>query len=475
VSEKRVSIHGQWSSRWAFILAATGSAVGLGNIWKFPYIAGENGGSAFVLIYLFFIALVGIPVLMGEVLIGRRGRLSPAASVSAVAFEAGASSLWAGIGWLGLTAGFLVLSFYAVIAGWALSYVFVTAKGSFSGTSPEAIGDIFSALQSSPLQLIFWQSLVIGVTVFVVARGVQKGLEKTVTLLMPGMFVLLLVMVGYAMTTGSFMQGVEFLFTPDFSKLTGSGILEALGHACFTLSLASGVMIMYGAYLPDGVSIARTSIVVAFIDTLVALLAGLAIFPIVFANGIAPGEGPGLIFVSLPIAFGQMPFGTLIGTLFFVMLVFAAFTTSISLIEALVALMVEKRGISRPRSALIAGFAVWFVGLGTVMSLGVWEKVTFNSLTGLNWEFVLFNQNFFDATAFLATNLMLPLGAFLLAIFCAWVLRDQDTAQELGMSESNLAYKGWHWTMRVLAPILIVIVLLHAVGLDVLPLIGLGH
>lgn len=465
MSEKRVSIHGQWSSRWAFILAATGSAVGLGNIWKFPYIAGENGGSAFVLVYLFFIALVGIPVLMGEVLIGRRGRLSPAASVTAVAVESGASKLWGGIGWLGLAAGFLVLSFYAVIAGWALRYVFVTAKGSFTGASPEAVGEIFGTLLANPLQLVFWQTLILGVTVFVVAKGVRKGLEKTVTLLMPGMFVLLLLMVGYAMTTGSFFQGVEFLFKPDFSKLTRSGVLEALGHACFTLSLASGVMIMYGAYLPEGVSIARTSIAVAFIDTLVALLAGLAIFPIVFANGIAPAQGPGLIFVSLPVAFGQMPFGTLIGTLFFIMLVFAAFTTAISLIEAVVAYLVEKRGLSRPGSALIGGFAVWFVGLGTVMSLGAWENVTFNSLTGLDWEFVLFNQNFFDATAFIATNLMLPLGAFLLAVFCAWVLRDRNTAQELGMPESGIAYKSWHWSMRLLTPVLVVVALLHAVNI----------
>ena len=289
---------------------------------------------------------------------------------------------------------------------------------------------------------------------------------------MPGMFILLLVMVAYAMTTGSFMQAVEFLFTPDFSKLTGSGVLEALGHACFTLSLASGVMIMYGAYLPEGVSIARTSIAVAFIDTLVALLAGLAIFPIVFANGIAPGEGPGLIFVSLPIAFGQMPFGTLIGTLFFIMLVFAAFTTSISLIEAVVAYLVEKRGKSRPGSAVIAGFAIWFTGLGTVMSLGAWKDTTFNSLTGQNWEFVIFNQNFFIATAFLATNLMLPLGAFLTAIFCAWILRDRYTADELGMLESSPVYRGWHWTMRDMAPILVVIALLHAVGIDVLTFKG---
>ena len=470
--DKRVSIHGQWSSRWAFILAATGSAVGLGNIWKFPYITGENGGGAFVLVYLFFIAMVGIPVLMGEVLIGRRGRLNPVGSVTAVAVEAGASSLWGWMGWLGLLAGFLVLSFYSVIAGWALKYVFVTAQGTFSGASPETVSQIFNTLKSSPLQLIFWQSLVIGVTLFVVGKGVQKGLEKTVSVLMPGMFVLLLLMVGYAMTTGSFMQAVEFMFKPDFGKLTAAGVLEALGHACFTLSLASGVMIMYGAYLPDGVSIARTSVAVAFADTLVALLAGLAIFPIVFANGIDAGAGPELIFVSLPIAFGKMPFGTLVGTLFFVMLVFAAFTTAISLIEAAVAYLVEKKGLSRHRSSLIAGFAVWFLGLGTVMSLGAWKDVTFNSLTGLSWEFILFNQHFFDAIAFLATNVMLPLGAFLVAMLCAWVMHNQDTAQELGMAESSLAYKTWLWTMRVIAPMLIAIAFLHALGIDVLSAVG---
>jgi NSS family neurotransmitter:Na+ symporter len=304
--------------------------------------------------------------------------------------------------------------------------------------------------------------------------GVHKGLERAVTILMPSMFILLLIMVGYAMTTGSFLQGVEFLFKPDFSKLTTSGVLIALGHACFTLSLASGVMIMYGAYLPAGASIARTSIAVAFADTVVALLAGLAIFPIVFANGVDSGAGPELIFISLPIAFGKMPFGTLIGTLFFVMLVFAAFTTTISLIEAVVAYLVEKRGMSRPRSSLIAGFAVWFLGLGTVMSFGAWKHVTFNSMTGMNWEFELFNSNFFGAIDFLAANLMLPLGALLTAILCAWVMRDRDTAEELGMTESSLAYRSWHWVMRVIAPIFIVIVFLNAVGIDVLDAIGLG-
>lgn len=475
MSEKRASIHGQWSSRWAFILAATGSAVGLGNIWKFPYITGENGGGAFVLVYLLFIALIGIPVLMGEVLIGRRGRLSPVESIAAVAKEAGVSSLWRYVGWLGLTTGFFVLSFYAVIAGWALSYVFVTAKGGFSGAGPERVGEIFGTLLASPGQLILWQSIIIGVTLFVVSKGVHKGLERAVTVLMPGMFILLLIMVGYAMTTGSFMQGVSFLFNPDFSKLTTSGVLIALGHACFTLSLASGVMIMYGAYLPANASIAKTSVAVAFADTLVALLAGLAIFPIVFANGIDTGAGPELIFVSLPVAFGKMPFGTFIGTLFFVMLVFAAFTTTISLIEAVVAYLVEKRGMSRSRSSLIAGFAVWFVGLGTVMSFGAWEKITFNSLTGMDWKFELFNRNFFDVLDFLTANLMLPSGAFLLAIFCAWVLRDRITADELGMAESSLAYKSWHWIMRVIAPILIVIVFLHAVGIDVLPGVNPGN
>lgn len=321
---------GLWSSRFAFILAATGSAVGLGNIWKFPYVTGENGGGAFVLVYLLCIAVVGIPIMMAEVMIGRRGGRSPVNSIRLITERDRLKPAWKLVGAIGVLAGFLILSFYSVIGGWAISYVGTTASGQLAGQSAEAVGAIFSGLLSNPSTLLLWHTVFMALVMVVVARGVRSGLERAVSILMPALFVLLLLVVGYAMTTSHFGQAAAFLFQPDFSKLTTSGVLVALGHAFFTLSLGMAVMMAYGSYLPKKISIAKTSITVSVIDTGVALLAGLAIFPIVFANGLEPGAGPGLIFQTLPLAFGQMPMGTLFGTLFFVLLIFAAWTSGIS-------------------------------------------------------------------------------------------------------------------------------------------------
>ena len=309
MQDKPSSIHGLWSSRWAFILAAVGSAVGLGNIWKFPYITGENGGGAFVLVYLVCVAVIGIPIMMTEVMMGRRGRSTPINTMRRLAVEAGAHNGWKLIGWSGMLAGFLILSFYSVIAGWALSYVLATVSGTFSGASAEAVGAHFGDLLASPGSLLFWHTLFVVMTMVIVARGVEHGLEKAVRFLIPTLFLLLLVLVGYSMSMGEFQRGVEFLFKPDFSKITQDGVLTAMGHAFFTLSLGMGAIMIYGAYLPEKASIAKTSITIAAADTIVALLAGLAIFPIVFSNGLEPGAGPGLIFQTLPIAFGHMPCG----------------------------------------------------------------------------------------------------------------------------------------------------------------------
>jgi len=323
-TEQRTSIHGQWSNRMAFILAATGSAVGLGNIWKFPYITGENGGGAFVLVYLVCIAAIGVPIMMAEVLLGRRGRQSPINTMATLAAEEKRPAPWALLGWMGVVAGFLILSYYSVIAGWSLSYVFRSAGGMFEGATADGVSSIFSQFISSPESLLAWHTIFMVATMIVVARGVQHGLEKAVRYLMPALFLLLIVLVFYAMTTGYFSQGLTFLFTPDFSKITASTILVAMGHAFFTLSLGMGAIMVYGSYLPKDTSIAKTSMVIAAADTMVALLAGMVIFPIVFAHGLEPGAGPGLIFKTLPIAFGQMDAGILIGTLFFLLLVFAA-------------------------------------------------------------------------------------------------------------------------------------------------------
>jgi len=450
MSDKATSIHGLWSSRWAFILAATGSAVGLGNIWKFPYITGENGGGAFVLVYLLCIAVVGIPIMMTEVLLGRRGRSTPINAMKRLTVEAGTHGAWQIIGWSGMLAGFLILSFYSVIAGWALSYVLATVSGTFTGASPEAVGEHFGALLGSPGSLLFWHTLFIVMTMVVVSRGVEHGLEKAVRFLMPALFILLLVMVGYSMSMGEFMRGVEFLFKPDFDKITQEGILIAMGHAFFTLSLGMGAIMIYGAYLPENTSIAKTSIMIAGADTLVALLAGLAIFPIVFSNGLEPGAGPGLIFQTLPIAFGHMPGGLFFGTLFFILLSFAAWTSAISLIEPAVTWLVE-RGFTRIKASVLAGGFTWVMGIGTILSFNIMSDVK------------IFDKTFFDLLDYLTANIMLPLGGFAMAIFAAWLMPRIATKDELGMGD-GIGYATWSFLVKYITPISVIFVFLYAIG-----------
>ena len=262
MTDTKKSIHGEWSSRSAFILAATGSAVGLGNIWKFPYITGEHGGGAFVIVYLLCVALIGIPIMIAETLLGRRGRENPVNTMQLLSAEAEQDPRWQYVGWVGMAAGLLILSYYSVIAGWASAYVFKAFTGSFFNADAAAIKQLFSDFIGSPLQLIFWHTLFMAATLFIVARGVDKGLEKSVRILMPGLFILLILLVMYAMTTSGYFQGIHFLFSFDFSKLTGNAILIAMGQAFFSLGLGMGCVMAYGAYLPNDISIARSKSVV---------------------------------------------------------------------------------------------------------------------------------------------------------------------------------------------------------------------
>ncbi len=451
MTEQKKSIHGQWSSRWAFILAATGSAVGLGNIWKFPYITGENGGGAFVLVYLLCVLLIGLPIMMAEAMIGRRGRQSPINTMADLADQAGADAKWHYVGWLGVIAGFLILSYYSVIAGWGLAYVVKALLGHFGGRDALEIKALFADFTSDHVQVGFWHTVFMGMTLWVVAKGVAGGLEKAVRFLMPGLFVLLLLLVAYAMTSGAYQQGLEFLFTPDFSKITGASVLTAMGHAFFTLSLGMGAIMVYGSYLPKDISIGRTSLLIAGADTGVALMAGIAIFPIVFANGLQPEAGPGLIFQTLPIAFGNMTGGWLFGVLFFVLLVFAAWSSAISLIEPLVAWLVENSNFDRVKASMIAGAAAWLVGLGTVFSFNIGEEVT---LFGLNW---------FELLDYLTANLMLPVGGFCVAVFAGWIMMQRDSEDELALSQP-LYFKLWQFVIRYIAPAAVFLVFLNVVG-----------
>lgn len=446
---KRQSVHGHWSSKTAFILAVTGSAVGLGNVWKFPYITGENGGGAFVIVYLVCVFAVGLPILMSEVLMGRRGRRNPVKTMELLGEEEGNTRHWKWLGLWGIIAGFLILSFYSVVAGWALAYVFKSLSGAFTGVEASVITSTLGNHLVDWKSLLFWHTLFMLITAAIVGRGVQRGLEKAVQFLMPALFILLLVLLVYSMQSGSFMDGVKYLFEPDFSKLSTNSWIVAMGHAFFTLSVGMGAIMAYGAYLPQHTSIGTTAITVVIADTLIALLAGLVIFPIVFANGLNPGEGPGLIFTTLPLAFSNMPFTTLFATMFFVLLSFAALTSSIGLLEPAIAWAVESFKWTRQKAAVTTGFIVWFLGLGTVFSFNLWSGE----------KFQFFGRTVFDNIDYLASNIMLPIGGLLISIFAGWVMCRVSTSDELGFG-TDWRYTTWLWLSRLVAPLAVLYVML---------------
>jgi len=445
------SIHGMWSSRMAFILAATGAAVGLGNIWRFPYLASDNGGGAFVLIYLACIALVGLPLMLTEIALGRAGRLSPINTFIKLAREGNLHGGWVVIGWMGLVAAILILSFYSVIAGWTLYYGWLYIQQVFGGPGIDDPTATFNAMLANPKLLLFWHTVFMVLTVGVVASGVEKGLERAVTLLMPTLLVLLLMLLGYGFYTGFVGQAAEFLFKPDFSEVTGQTFVRALGQAFFSLSLGMCGIMTYGAYLPERINIAKVGITVAAADTGVALLAGLAIFPIVFQFGLDPaGGGPGLIFTSLPLAFADMGIGIYYGVAFFLLLAVAAWTSSISLLEPGVAYVVEKTKKTRRTAAILVGTLIWAVGLLTVFTYNVLAQVR---IMGRDVE---------GAIEYLANDLMLPLGGMLMALYAGWAL-DKRVSREQLDGLPDWAYAVWRVLMRYVTPALVAVILINVV------------
>lgn len=452
MNQPTASMHGQWSGRLGFILAATGSAVGLGSIWRFPYITGENGGGAFVIVYLLCVALVGVPIMAAEIMLGRRGKMSPINTMAMFVREYRQHPVWRLLGWVGLIAGFMILSYYTVIAGWVMAYTVKMTSGAFVNSTSEFVKTTFDQFLQDPWALLFWHSLFTVITIGVVLKGVEKGLERSVRILMPALLGLMLLVVGYAINMGAFTRGFEFMFTPDFDKLTANAVLIALGHAFFTLSLGMGAIMMYGAYLNRSTSIMSAAITITAADTAVSLLAGLAIFPIVFANNLAPGEGPGLLFVTLPVAFGQMPGGVFFGSLFFLLVMFAAWLSAISLVEPAVAWMVESRGITRPKACAIVGGISWLLGIGTVLSFNVLSDAKFL------WGTI------FDNLEYLTSNVMLPLGGFFTALLVGWFLPKQFSHDELQL-QNPFWYRVWFFVLRYVAPTLVFIVFLSAIGL----------
>ena len=436
--------HSQWSSRMGFVLAAVGSAVGLGNIWKFPYMVGESGGAAFVAVYLVCIALIGLPIIVAEWLIGRRGQENPINSMADLARDNGRSKAWVMVGVSGTLAGFLILSFYSVIGGWALSYLVDALGGTFDGMDKDAAGAAFTGMLADPGSLLTWHTVFMGLTVGVVAMGVSSGIERASRILMPTLGILLALMVGYGAASDGFARALDYLFAPDFSKLTGTVVLAALGHAFFTLSLGMGIMIAYGSYLGQQVDLLRAARTVAIMDTVIALAAGLAIFPIVFANGLDPAAGPGLVFVTLPLVFGKVTGGLILGVMFFALLTFAALTSAISLLEPSVELLEERTPLSRVGATLVAGFATWMLGIAALLSFNLWGEV------------LIFGNNIFDLLDKLTSKFLLPLTALGAIVFVGWCLNRDSVREELGLSSGGFAL--WNLIARYVAPIGVLVV-----------------
>jgi len=443
-----------WGSGVGFILAAAGSAIGLGNIWKFPYIAGENGGAAFILIYLLSILIVGVPVLLAEILIGRRSQKNPVGAFRALSKD---HPFWTAVGYVGVLAGFIILSYYNVVAGWSLGYMVEGLKGTFlSFGDAEVSGAYFGSRISSTGWIVGWQAVfaVLGMTV--VYFGVNKGIEKISRILMPVFFFILIGLVLWGLSLPGSSKGVEFLFKPDFSHINPGSVLVALGHAFFTLSLGMGAMMTYGSYLSDKEDLIRDGVLIAFLDTLIAILAGVAIFTAVFSMGFEPDAGPGLAFQVLPAVFARMPGGMLFAVLFFGLLSIAALTSAISLLEVITSYFVDEKDMERHRVVILAGAFTFLVGVPSSLSFGAMNDVH------------LFGLNFFDMMDYLSANILLPLGGLLIAVFVGWHMGLKEALAELkkGAADySDTLLNIWFIFVKYISPLAVALVLLSKLGL----------
>ena len=459
MSTNHKSSHSQWSSKIGFLMAAVGSAVGLGSICKFPYMTGDSGGSAFVIVFIISIALIGFPVLVTEWLIGRRGQSNPAASFRKAAVANNTSPAWSLLGYFGILAAFMILSFYSVIGGWSLNYTLKAGINAFGGLNADATGKIFETMLANPTEMTLWHTAFMGLTALIVAGGVSAGIEKASKIMMPALAFILLFIVGYNAINMDFAKGAEFLFKFDLQRMqevgVGKVLMAALGHAFFCLSLGMAIMVSYGSYLKQDVDLLATARTVIIWDIIFSLAAGLAIFPILFSNHLDPAAGPGLVFVTLPIAFGQMSLGVVVGTLFFLLLTFAALTSSISILEPIVEFLEEKTPMSRKICTLVGAVATWAVGVLALLS--------FNKLS----DFAVFTihkngkdipQGIFDALDYTSSKIMLPLIGLGTIILIGWFINQESVKRELGLD--GMKWTIWQIVVKFVAPIGIIAVFL---------------
>jgi len=437
-----------FATKFGVVAAAAGSAVGLGNIWRFPYVAGENGGGAFLLIYLLFVLGIGVPVMISEFIIGRKSRRNPYGAFKALA----PSTPWPIIGIMGIVAAFVILAFYSTIAGWTIEYIIKSVQNGFNVGSTE---EIFATFKSGTIKPLVWQFVFMLLTAFIVVLGVQKGIERYTKILMPVLVLLILAMCIRSITLDGASKGLSFLFKPDFSKININIILEALGQAALSLSIGMGALITYGSYINKHNNLSVTALQVGLADTLIAILAGVMIFPAVFALGLDPQSGPGLVFEVLPKLFMKMPLGYYFSILFFILLAVAALTSTVSILEVVVVSFSEEFKISRIKSVIISTAAIWIVGIFATLS--------FSDLS----DFTIFGRTIFDNLDYISANILLPLGALLIVVFLGWYLKIEIVREEFetGANFKTRFFTAFYFILRFIAPVAIIFVFLHSLGL----------
>ncbi|TYR80781.1 sodium-dependent transporter [Priestia megaterium] len=436
----------QWSSRLGFILASAGAAIGLGAIWKFPYVTGTSGGGAFFLLFILFTLFIGLPLLLAEFVIGRHTGKEAISAYKALA----PNSAWVWIGRLGVVSCLILLSFYSVVGGWVILYTIMSISGMLGG---KEYGALFNAVISQPVVVLGAQALFLLINVFVISKGVQKGIERANKYMMPLLFVCFLIIVVRSLTLDGAAEGIAFFLKPNFSDITGSSVLYALGQSFFSLCVGLSCMVTYSSYLGKEVSLTKSASTIAVLNLFVSLLAGLAIFPAVFSFGLEPTEGPGLLFVVLPQVFEQMRFGTLFMSLFLLLFLFATLTSAFSLLEIIVAALTKEDQTKRARYASMSGIVVFLVGIPSALSFGVLSDVS------------LYGRNIFEVADFFVSNLMLPIGSLAIAIFLTYKMKKQAVYEEFitGSTKAEKWFSAWFFLVKYVLPIIILVVLLNLV------------
>lgn len=441
----------QWTSKLGFILAAAGSAIGLGAIWKLPYMTGENGGGVFFLLFIIFTLLIGAPILIAEFTIGRNAQKDAISAYKHIA----PGNPWALIGYGGVVASIILLSFFSVVGGWIISYLARSFTGSLSNLTQEEYGNFFNTIISNPYETVIAQLLFMVFTIWVVQGGVSKGIEKANKYMMPSLFILFIILLIRSLTLDGAMEGVKFFLKPDFSALTGETILLALGQSFFALSVGVSVMVTYASYLSKKEDITKSAFSVVGLNIFISLLAGLVIFPAVFALGFSPSSGPGLVFVVLPAVFNEMALGGIFMFIFFILLLFATLTTAFSILEIVVAAMIKGDSAKRKKASWIAGITVFLIGIPSALSFGVLSDVK------------IFNLSIFDFADYLTSNIALPVGALFISLFIGYQMKRIEVQKEFetGADPGRSLFKLWRFLIRYIVPIMIILVFLKSTNL----------